>query len=141
MIERFGAGVPQGSAGGTGIAFYEGAIYAEQDANIIRYALPADSAVPREPPEIVVSDLPLTGDHPMHPFTIDAQGHIYVNVGSATNACQIENRQANSPGHEPCTELETRAGIWRYDADKTGAAFFAGAALCHRHPQCRRFRL
>ncbi len=123
MIERFGAGVPQGSAGGTGIAFYEGAIYAEQDANIIRYALPADSAVPREPPEIVVSDLPLTGDHPMHPFTIDAQGHIYVNVGSATNACQIENRQANSPGHEPCTELETRAGIWRYDADKTGQHF------------------
>jgi glucose/arabinose dehydrogenase/cytochrome c553 len=123
VTERFGAGVPQGSAGGTGIAFYKGAIYAEQNDKIIRYALPADSMVPKEPPEVVLSDLPLTGDHPMHPFTIDAQGHIYVNVGSATNACQIENRMASSPGHEPCTELVTRGGIWRYDTDKTGQHF------------------
>ena len=42
-IERFGAGVPQGSAGGTGIAYYNGAIYAEQNDKIIRYVLPAKS--------------------------------------------------------------------------------------------------
>ena len=29
------------------------------------------------------------------------------------------------PGIEPCTELETRAGTWRYDANRTGPAFFA----------------
>ena len=28
----------------------------------------------------------MTGDHPMHPFKIDADGHIYVDLGSATNA-------------------------------------------------------
>jgi hypothetical protein len=29
----------------------------------------------------------------------------------------------NSPGHQPCTELETRAGIWLYDANKTDQRF------------------
>ena len=40
VIERFGDGVAQGSAGGTGIAFYNGAVYAEQNDKIIRYAMP-----------------------------------------------------------------------------------------------------
>ena len=123
VIERFGDGVPQGATGGTGIAFYKGAIYAEQNDKILRYALPPDSAVPTQAPAVVVSDLPLTGDHPMHPFAIDADGHIYVDLGSATNACQKQNRVAGSPGYDPCTELETRAGIWRYDAGKTGQRF------------------
>ena len=85
VIERFGDGVPQGSAGGTGIALYSGALYAEQNDKIIRYALPADSIVPNGPPQIVLSGLPLTGDHPMHPFIIDVQGQMFVDLGSATN--------------------------------------------------------
>ena len=77
----------------------------------------------------------------MHPFMIDADGHLYVDLGSATNACQAENRLHGSPGHDPCTELETRAGIWRYDANKTDQTFLARGALCHRHPQWRRVRV
>lgn len=125
VIERFGAGVPQGSAGGTGIAYYSGAIYAEQNDKIIRYVLPTGSnaVAPKGDPQIVVSGLPLTGNHNMHPFIIDAQGHIYVDLGSATNSCQIDDRMPGSPGHDPCTELQTRAGTWRYDANKTGQHF------------------
>jgi glucose/arabinose dehydrogenase len=125
MIERFGDGVPQGSAGGSGIAFYDGSLFAEQNDKIIRYALPSYDMVPNQPPQTVVSGLPLTGDHPMHPFVIDKQGHLYVDLGSATNSCQAENRMPNSPGHEPCTELETRAGTWLYDANKTDQHFSA----------------
>jgi glucose/arabinose dehydrogenase len=62
--------------------------------------------------------MPLTGDHPMHPFIINARGNLFVDLGSATNACQSENRFPLSPGLNPCTELEARAG-WRYDANKT----------------------
>jgi glucose/arabinose dehydrogenase/mono/diheme cytochrome c family protein len=123
VIQRFGDGVPQGSAGGSGIALYDGAVYAEQNDKIIRYALPKDSLVPNGPPQVVVSGLPLTGDHPMHPFVIDAKGQIFLDVGSATNSCQDENRTLNSPGHDPCTELETRGGTWRYDANKTDQHF------------------
>jgi glucose/arabinose dehydrogenase len=127
MIERFGAGVPQGSAGGTGIAYYNGAVYAEQNDKIIRYALPANSAAiaPTGDAETIVSGLPLTGAHNMHPFIIDAHGHIYVDLGSATNSCQIDDRMPGSLGHDPCTELETRAGTWRYDANKTAQHFSA----------------
>jgi glucose/arabinose dehydrogenase len=120
---RFGDSARNGSAGGTGIAFHQGALYAEVDDKIVRYALPAGGIVPTGTPETIVSGLPLTGDHPMHPFAIDARGGLYVDLGSATDACQVQNRLPNSPGHRPCTELETRAGIWRYDARRTGQRF------------------
>ncbi len=123
VIERFGDGVLQGSAGGTGIAFYNGALYAEQNDKIIRYPLPAGSIVPNEQPQIILSGLPLTGDHPMHPFIIDPEGHMYVDLGTATNSCQLQNRIANSPGHEPCTELQTRGGTWRYEANRKDQHF------------------
>ena len=120
---RFGPGVESGNAGGTGIALYHGALFAETNDRIVRYALPPGAIAPTGAPEVVVSGLPLTGDHPMHPFKIDAQGALYVDLGSATNACQRQNRIPNSPGIQPCTELETRAGIWRYDANRTGQQF------------------
>lgn len=122
VIERFGATAQSGGAGGTGIGIYRDALYAELNDKILRYPLSADSIIPGAP-ETVVSGLPLTGDHPMHPFAIDADGSLYVDVATATNACQRENRAPGSPGLEPCTELDTRGGIWRYDANKTNQAF------------------
>ena len=124
-IERFGDGVAQGSAGGTGIRVYKNGLYAEQNDEIIRYPLPTDGIAPKENPQVIVSGLPLTGDHPMHPFAVDDEGHLFVDLGSATNSCQFQNRMPNSPGHQPCTELETRAGIWLYDANKKDQHFSA----------------
>ena len=72
-------------------------------------------------------DLPLGGDHPMHPFIIDAEGSMYVDVATATNACQLKNRQLKSPGANPCTELGTRGGVWRYNANKTNQTFSPAA--------------
>jgi glucose/arabinose dehydrogenase/mono/diheme cytochrome c family protein len=123
VIERFGATPAGGGRGGTGIAIFNNALYAEESDRIVRYTLSADAIVPQGKPETVVSGLPLSGDHPMHPFVIDADGMLYVDVASATNACQEANRQLKSPGISPCTELETRGGIWRYDANKTGQKF------------------
>lgn len=50
----------------------------------------------------------------MHPIAVDAR-NLFVNVGSATNSCQVKDREKESPGLKPCRELETRAGIWRFD--------------------------
>ena len=61
----------------------------------------------------------------MHPFVIDADGILYVDVATATNSCQARNRQPDVPGMRPCTELETRGGIWRYDANRTDQKFSA----------------
>jgi glucose/arabinose dehydrogenase/mono/diheme cytochrome c family protein len=123
VIRRFGDGIPQGSAGGTGIAIYHGALYAEQNDRIIRYRLSEQSITPGGPPEIVVSGMPLGGDHPMHPFVIDAAGNLFVDIGTATNSCQLGNRQPRSPGISPCPELATRGGIWRFDANRSGQKF------------------
>jgi glucose/arabinose dehydrogenase/cytochrome c5 len=123
MTVRFGEGAAEGSHGGTGIALYNGAIYAEVNDRIVRYKLPAGSIVPTGAPDVIVSGLPLSGDHPMHPFAIDAQGNLYIDLGSATNSCQVQNRTLNSPGITPCTELETRGGTWRYDANRIGQTF------------------
>jgi glucose/arabinose dehydrogenase/cytochrome c5 len=121
--ERFGETVQSGGHGGTGIGLYNGSLYAESNDRIVRYTLPAGSIVPQGAPATIVSGLPLTGDHPMHPFISDAQGALYVDVASATNSCQLKNRTLDSPGADPCTELETRAGVWRYDANKSDQHF------------------
>jgi len=123
VIERFGETVQTGGAGGTGIGMYKGWIYAEINDRIVRYALRGGSIVPQGAPETIVSGLPLGGDHPMHPFIIDAKGWIYVDVASATNSCQLQNRQPESPGANPCTELETRGGVWRYSANEANQKF------------------
>jgi glucose/arabinose dehydrogenase/mono/diheme cytochrome c family protein len=123
VTEHFGETEETGGAGGSGIALYKGSIFAEINDRIVRYALPAGTIVPQGPATTVVSGLPLGGDHPMHPFAITADGSMYVDVGSATNSCQLKNRTLKSPGADPCTELETRGGTWRYDANKTNQPF------------------
>jgi glucose/arabinose dehydrogenase/mono/diheme cytochrome c family protein len=125
VIQRFGPDKSAGAAGGTGIGLYNGALYAELNDKIVRYARAAGEVAPASKSQTVLSGMPLTGDHPMHPFIIDEKGNLFVDMGSATNACQSDNRMPLSPGINPCTELETRAGVWRYDANKTDQTFSA----------------
>src|ERR1700722_6514459 len=125
VTERFGETAATGGAGGTGIALYKGSVYAEINDRIVRYTAPAGSIVPQGPATTVVTGLPLGGDHPMHPFIISPDGSMYVDVGTATNSCQLKNRTLKSPGAAPCNELETRGGIWLYDANKTNQSFSA----------------
>jgi glucose/arabinose dehydrogenase/cytochrome c5 len=123
VIRRFGDTTESGGAGGTGIGLFDGSLYAEINDKIVRYALSADSLVPLGAAQTIVSGLPLGGDHPMHPFAIDSQGSLFVDVATATNSCQVKNRTLRSPGKQPCTELETRGGIWRFDAHGRNQAF------------------
>lgn len=123
VTERFGETQAEGGAGGTGLALYDGAVYAESNDRIMRYPLKAGDVAPKGKGEVVVSGLPLTGDHPMHPFAIMPKGDMLVDLGSATNACEVKNRVPGSLGNQPCTEKETRGGIWRYDAKGRNQAF------------------
>ena len=120
---RFGPTFAEGAHGGTGIWLYKNWLYAEINDKIVRYELKDGEVAPGGKAETILSGMPITGDHPMHPFAIDAEGNLFVDMGSATNACEKQNRMPHSPGNDPCTELETRGGIWRYDANKTGQIF------------------
>ncbi|HEU4747718.1 MAG TPA: hypothetical protein VFS56_04395 [Gemmatimonadaceae bacterium] len=107
---RFGAG------GGTGIALHQNFLYATAGGSIVRYRLPSGALTPTGGPDTIVTDLPTSG-HRANNFVIVGPT-IYVNIGSRTNACQQRDRQRQSRGVDPCTELETRAGIWTFDVNR-----------------------
>jgi glucose/arabinose dehydrogenase len=120
-VVRIGSG-----GGGTGIALFGGFIFVDQGSQIVRYALSPGALRPSGSSQSVVAGLP-TGGHAARNFAIDAQGNLFVNVGSATNSCQQNDRVARSPGIDPCTELSTRAGVWRFSATVVGQGFAVGA--------------
>ena len=111
--QRFGVS----GAGGTGIVLAGNMIYATVGNSIVRYRLAPGALTPTGAPDTLVTDLPMTGSHKSHNFVLQGRS-LFVNIGSASNACQQGDRQAGSPGNDPCTELETRAGIWRFDANR-----------------------
>ena len=127
MVQRFGSTSESGSRGGTGIALRDNALYVEEDSTILRYRLTPGELVPAGKPDTIVRGLQTVGGHPMHPIAVDGKGNLFVNVGSNTNSCQVEDRQTESKGVDPCKELETRAGIWRFSATRTGQRFSPGA--------------
>jgi glucose/arabinose dehydrogenase len=105
-----------GDVGGTGIAIHAGYLYFDVKSAIVRYRL-TDDLAPTGAPDTIVRDLP-TGGHGSRNIAFDQAGMLYVNVGSRTNSCQSGDRQNQSPGIDPCTELDTRAGIWRFQSAK-----------------------
>ena len=112
-IERFGEG------GGTGIALHDGFLYADAGARILRYPLAAGQLKPGGPPQVVVSGLP-TGGHDARNFAIGRDGALYVNIGSLGNVCLEEAKAGRQgPGPDPCRELESRAGVWKFSAGGT----------------------
>ena len=110
IIKRFGPDAQNRNGGGTGIAIYNASLYAEEgdtvSKRIVRYAISADSMTPSSAgSEVIVSNLPAKGGHPMHPFAIGQSGDLFVNSGSSTNSCQIKERTTESRGVQPCAEL------------------------------------
>ncbi len=114
-----------GRAGGTGIALAPGWVYVDEGPRVVRYPVPAGSLTPNGEAQEVVAGLPM-GGHSAHNILLDGRGTLYVNVGSLTNSCQRDDRETGSPGVDPCVELQTRAGIWRYAADRQGQRFSPG---------------
>jgi glucose/arabinose dehydrogenase len=112
-----------GGTGNTGIGIYNNAPYVDEGTKIVRYTMDSASLVPKGRPQTIVSGLPLMPGHRARNFAIGPDGALYVNVGSATNSCQQKDREPGSKGVDPCTELKTRAGIWKFDANKTGQSF------------------
>lgn len=103
------------TVGGNGIVWREGELFFAEKDRIIKYELPDGELEPNDPAEVVVSGLPSDGDHYSKSIAFADDETMYVNIGSATNSCQEDNRELESPGIDPCPELEERAGIWVFD--------------------------
>jgi glucose/arabinose dehydrogenase len=112
--------------GGSGIAWNQGTLYFGANDRVMRYALPDGQLTPTGAPEVVVSGLPAAGDHVSKTLVfVDAQT-LLVNIGSATNSCQVDNRVALSPGISPCPELPVRAGVWAFNPSATNQTQASG---------------
>jgi glucose/arabinose dehydrogenase len=120
VVRRFAA------SGGTGIALTDRYLYYSTDDAVYRYGWTSGQLEPTGPAETIVAGLPSGGDHTSKSIALGPGGALFVNVGSATNSCQERNRASHSPGRNPCAELATRAGIWRFAADRPGQRFADG---------------
>jgi len=115
-----------GDNGGNEVRLADGFVYFAPDDAVLRYPIEPGSLTPAGPPDTIVSGLPADRNHTAKSLALGADGALYVNIGSPSNACMTEARTAESPGMDPCPELETRAGIWRFSADETGQTFGDG---------------
>lgn len=112
--------------GGSGLAWRDGILYFGANDRVLRFKMPPGLMTPLGDPEVVVSGLPNTGDHISTTVVLADSRTLYVNVGSASNACQVQNRVAQSPGVFPCPELPIRAGVWVFDPSGTNQSRLDG---------------
>jgi glucose/arabinose dehydrogenase/cytochrome c5 len=101
-----------GDITGTGIELHNGYLYYSDRTHVYRSLLREGELLPDASRDTVVT-LVEGGGHMEKPFTFDNKGSMYVNVGSLSNCCETLLRQ-RSPGDDPCVELESRAGIWKF---------------------------
>ena len=105
--------------GGTGIYIKSGYLYASTDEEVYRYKLNAQNEVidPNKP-ERIVTGLLSRGEHEAKAILLDNAGHLYVNIGAYSNACQVKDRTKGSPGQKGCPILDSAGGIWQFSANK-----------------------
>jgi glucose/arabinose dehydrogenase len=109
-----------GDEGGSGIGLHGSWVYFATDTAVLRYKLGAGAS---PDPQTVVSGFPEQDEHAAKTLAFDTAGHLYVNVGAPSNACQKDDREPGSPGLMPCPLLREHGGIWRFDADKPHQRF------------------
>lgn len=107
-------------ANGSGIALAADAVYFAPSDRVIRIPWNPGELKPAGPEEIIAMNLP-TGGHGDKGIALGPDNALFVSFGSRTNSCQPEgqDRRGPYPGVNPCSELEQRAGVWRFDARAT----------------------
>jgi glucose/arabinose dehydrogenase len=99
----------------TGVAIHDGYLYFSSATAVYAMRL-GDELVPPGEPELVVGGFGESGGHSAKPIAFDGDGHLYLQAGVPSNACQETDRVPGSPGQNPCPLLERFGGIWRYVA-------------------------
>lgn len=107
------------SVTGTGIELHNGYLYYADERRVYRSKLAEGDLLPAETRDTLVTMVDGVG-HMAKIFAFDNKGGMYVNIGSTSNCCETSLRMPHTPGDDPCKELETRAGIWKFDDNTTG---------------------
>lgn len=116
-----------GDYGGTGMYIRDNYLYASSNEAVYRYRLNAEGQIIQpDQPELIVKGLIDRREHNSKSIVLDHKGNIYVNIGAYTNACQVMDRTAGSPGQNPCPVLDSAAGIWQFKADRPNQSYNNG---------------
>ena len=122
--------------GGTGIRFHNDRLYASTPAGVYRFTFRGNELVPSSEPELIVDGMPTA--HPgfnrvNRPIAFDGKGNLFVALDAAANLCTAQTLpppgrpqpSATTPpvGLRPCPDLGTRAGVWRFNANKVDQKF------------------
>jgi glucose/arabinose dehydrogenase len=103
-------------------------LYVSGATRIYRYHFSGTALEPRKRIDTIVVGLSAS-PIPSHTLALDTRGNLIVNIGALSNACQIVEGSPGSPGRDPCPELETSAGIWRFRTDKTNQRLTDGTRI------------
>ncbi len=105
-----------GTEGGTGIVYRPGWLYTTSASAVYRFPMKSGELLPTGPAELI-AQLPVQKSHDAKSFAFDADGQLYVNVGSPLNVSAENDRSLGAKGVDP-TELQKRqGGIWRFKPD------------------------
>ncbi|HEY4129146.1 MAG TPA: PQQ-dependent sugar dehydrogenase [Gemmatimonadaceae bacterium] len=108
-----------GRSGNSGLTLVGNDLYADIGSAIVRYKLTPGTLAAAGSVDTIVKGLP-TGGHSSRSVAVDPSGNLFIGIGSATNMCE------GSPPNN-CSELPTRAGVWRFDANAVGQSFSTSA--------------
>ena len=108
-----------GRSGNSGLYLRGNNLYADNGTFIVRYTLTPGTLAPATAPDTLVKGLP-TGGHGSRSIAVDASGNMFIGVGSASNICESGTK-------DPCNELPTRAGVWKFDAATKNQTFSSGS--------------
>ena len=120
--------------GGTGIRFHNDRLYASTPSGVYRFTFRGNELVPSSEPDLIVDGMPAS--HPgfnrvNRPIAFDGKGNLFVALDGSANLCTEQTQPPpgrplpSTPpvGVKPCPDLATRAGVWRFDANKVGQKF------------------
>jgi glucose/arabinose dehydrogenase len=118
---RFGEGGVHGMAlSGDSI------LYTSTASAVIRYRF-GDSLGPKKRVDTVIVGLAARAV-PSHTLAVDPRGNLIVNIGALSNGCQAKE-SPNTPGRDPCPELEASGGIWSFHTDKLNQSVSDGVRV------------
>lgn len=116
-----------GNYSGTGITIKNGYLYASSNTDVYRYKLDEKGDVADTgKAENIITALINRRTHNTKSIVLDNDGNIYVNIGSPSNACQLNDRTVGSPAQDPCPLLDSTGGIWQFKADRQGQSYHNG---------------
>ena len=126
-IVYFGDYIDEGRSA-VGVTIHNGFLFTSTVKRVLRNKLTPGQLVPESETEIVLTDIDenvVRNWHTTKPLAFDNQGNMYVPFGSPSDACQdiLKYGPVGIPGGkglDPCPELIDHAGIWKFDASKTG---------------------